>query len=218
MSAMIARLLPAHIACADFEGDDPSARLLPGEEPALSGAVQSRIGEFTTARSCARRALLQFGVTGVALPSGPNREPLWPQGYVGSITHCEGYRAAAVARREDALSIGIDVELHEPLPSEILSLVTVSTEQAWLARAPEGFYWDRLIFSAKESVYKAWFPLTRAWLDFGDVCITVNAAAGEFSASLSPDSYKSGGRSLDNFAGRFLFTPKHILTAIVVSG
>jgi hypothetical protein len=67
---MIARLLPAHIACADFEGDDPSARLLPGEEPALSGAVQSRIGEFTTARSCARRALLQFGVTGLRCPAG----------------------------------------------------------------------------------------------------------------------------------------------------
>jgi 4'-phosphopantetheinyl transferase EntD len=218
MSAIIARLLPAYVACADFERDDPSARLLPGEEPALRGAVQSRIGEFATARSCARRALQQFGAPAVALPSGPNREPLWPQGYVGSITHCEGYRAAAVARRQDALSIGIDAEPHEPLPSEILSLVTVSAERAWLARAPEGVYWDRLIFSAKESVYKAWFPLNRAWLDFGDVCITVNAATGDFSATLLPGSCKSSGHSLDNFTGRFLFTPKHILTAIVVGG
>ena len=28
--------------------------------------------------------------------------------------------------------------------------------------------WDRLTFSAKESVYKAWFPTYGKWLDFTD--------------------------------------------------
>ena len=218
MAAMIARLLPACVASSDFEGNDFSARLLPEEEPVVRGAVQARIDEFTTARSCARRALRQFGVASFALLSGPTREPLWPPGYVGSITHCEGYRAAAVARLQDAKSIGIDAELHEPLPPDVLSLVTTSAERDWLARAPEGRHWDRLIFSAKESIYKAWFPLTSAWLGFEDVCVTVNAVTGEFSARLLPDSRASGGRSLDDFTGRFLFTPKHVLTAVVVGG
>lgn len=216
MSAMITQLLPACVASAECWGNDPSARLLDGEEAVVRGAVQSRIDEFVTARSCARRALQQLGVAPVALPSGPHREPLWPQGHVGSITHCEGYRAAAVARREDVQSVGIDAERHDALPADVLSLVTTGNERDWLTHAPTGLHWDRLIFSAKESVYKAWFPLTQAWLGFDDVCITVNAAAGEFSARLLPGSRAPGGRSLEDFSGRFLFTPKFILTSVVV--
>jgi 4'-phosphopantetheinyl transferase EntD len=213
---MIEQLLPDYVACAECDGDDASAFLLRGEAAALGRAVASRVREFTTARCCARRALEEFVAPPVALLSGPDREPLWPEGYVGSITHCDGYRGAAVARRRDALSIGIDAEIHEPLPPEILSLVTVDAERAWLSRAPAGVHWDRLIFSAKESVYKAWFPLTHTWLDFGDVCVTVDVAAAGFRASLL-DPPQLGGRAPDSFEGRFRFTLRHIFTAIAVA-
>jgi 4'-phosphopantetheinyl transferase EntD len=217
MSTLIGRLLPAYVACAEREGNDSSAFLLSGEEAGLGHIVESRVREFATARACARRALKQLGGPTVAVPRGVNREPIWPQGYVGSITHCEGYRGAAVARQQDTFGIGIDGEPHEPLPPEILSLVTVGAERAWLSRAPEGFHWDRLIFSAKESIYKAWFPLTRSWLDFDDVCIKVDIAAGGFRAELLRDSAKLGGHPLDNFSGRFMFTQRHILTAVFVT-
>src|SRR5262245_21280577 len=121
---MIERLLPDYVACAESQGDDSSATLLPEEAPAVGRAIEARIREFTTARSCARRAMARFGVPPRPILSGPRREPLWPDGYVGSITHCDGYRAAAVARQQDALAIGIDAEPHEPLPPEIVALVT----------------------------------------------------------------------------------------------
>jgi 4'-phosphopantetheinyl transferase EntD len=217
VSTLIGELLPTYVAYAERESNDSSASLLPGEEAGLGHTVESRVREFATARACARRALKQLGAPTVAVPRGLNREPIWPQGYVGSITHCEGYRGAAVARRQDTFGIGIDAEPHQPLPLEILSLVTIAAERTWLSRVGEDFHWDRLIFSAKESVYKAWFPLTRSWLDFGDVCITVDIAAGGFRAELLRDSAKLGGRTLDNFSGRFMFTQRHILTAVVVT-
>ena len=129
MSTLIGRLLPTYVACAEREGNNSSAFLLPGEEAGLGHIVESRVREFATARACAKPALKQLGAPTVAVPRGLNREPIWPQGYVGSITHCEGYRGAAVARQQDTFGIGIDGEPPEPLPPEILSLVTVGAER-----------------------------------------------------------------------------------------
>jgi 4'-phosphopantetheinyl transferase EntD len=157
MFAVIGQLLPAYVACAECDGNDSSASLLPGEEGGFGHAVESRVREFATTRACARRALKQLGAPAVPVPRRVNREPIWPQGYVGSITHCEGYRGAAVARRQDTFSIGIDAEPHDPLPPEILSLVTVCAERTWLSRAPEGFHWDRLVFSARRVSTKPGF-------------------------------------------------------------
>ena len=57
MSTLIGRLLPSYVACAECEGNDSSASLLPGEEAGLDQAVESRVREFATTRACARRAL-----------------------------------------------------------------------------------------------------------------------------------------------------------------
>ena len=105
----------------------------------------------------------------------------------GSITHCAGYRAAAVASTREVLTIGLDAEPNETLPDGVLDHVSLPGERARLrdlaATAP-GTCWDRLLFSAKESVYKAWFPLTRQWLGFEDADITIDPAAGTFEARL----------------------------------
>jgi 4'-phosphopantetheinyl transferase EntD len=212
---MISRLLPGYVSCVECRGDDPHASLLPEEIVTLGRAVESRVREFATTRHCARAALGHFGVPPIALLSGPNREPLWPRGFVGSLTHCTGYRGAAVARQGDALSIGIDTDIDEALPPETLSLVTVDAERVWLLRAPVGVHWDRLLFSAKESVYKAWFPLTHTWLDFGDVCVTVDVANGRFRANLLEHAAPVG-RGPSRYEGRFLFARGHIFTAIAV--
>ncbi|MFD0027341.1 4'-phosphopantetheinyl transferase family protein [Streptomyces sp. NPDC055059] len=87
------------------------------------------------------------------------------------MTHCPGYRAAAVASRTRLLSLGIDAEPHAPLPAGVLDLVADPVERAALARLARthpGVHWDTLLFSAKESVFKAWFPLMGSWLDFTD--------------------------------------------------
>ncbi len=102
------------------------------------------------------------------------------------MTHHDGYRAAAVARRTDARSLGIDAEPHLPLPEGVLELVALPAElrrTAELSARHPLVRWDRLLFSTKEAVYKAWFPLTHRWLGHEEADIAVDPAGG-FTARL----------------------------------
>lgn len=119
---MIRELLPPDTEEAEAYGDPPQARLHPAEEPPVAHAVESRRREFTTVRHCARTALARFGFAGPPLLPGRRGAPRWSDGIIGSMTHCAGYRAAAVARASAAL--GIDVE--PDLPSLAGMLETVS--------------------------------------------------------------------------------------------
>jgi 4'-phosphopantetheinyl transferase EntD len=150
---------------------------------------------------------------------GTRGAPGWPAGIVGSMTHCAGYRAAAVAREEYGASIGIDAEPHGPLPDGVLEAIARPEEHRWLAelavRAPD-VHWDRLLFSMKESVYKAWYPLTHSWLDFEQASITVEPSEGTFTAVLQVPGPVLGGRELTGFTGRFSTSDTLVLTAIAV--
>ena len=177
-------LLSTAISVVETFADDDRPDLYRGERALVAGAVQRRVAEFATARRCARDALTAFGER-VPILAGPDREPLWPAGVVGSITHCAGYRAAAVAPVSAGLALGIDAEPNLPLPDGVLAVVTRPAErQAVAARqaAMPSIAWDRLVFSAKESVYKAWFPLTGTWLGFEDAELTIGS--GTFSATI----------------------------------
>lgn len=211
---MIEELLPSEVASVVAFGDDPSAYLLPEESAQLGWAVENRVREFATARMCARRALERLGVPPTAIMRGPHREPIWPSGIVGSITHCSGYRAAAVAAKSRVLTVGIDAEIHQELPTGVLAEVTSASERCRLAEHPGGIHWDRLLFSAKESVYKAWFPVTGVWLDFEDVEVSFMPRKGAFCARLlvSPSVLVAGG--LLGFTGRFMVRDGLVLTAI----
>ncbi|NGO75980.1 4'-phosphopantetheinyl transferase superfamily protein [Streptomyces sp. YC504] len=146
--------------------------LLPAEEAAAAGSYPDRYQDFIAGRGCAHRAMAGLGVVGARrLPvlRGDHREPLWPRGVVGSITHRAGYCAAAVARRRRFAGIGIDAELAEPLPAEVVRDICTPAERAWLrAHTDDGIPWETVLFSAKESLYKAWFPLAGSWLDHRD--------------------------------------------------
>jgi 4'-phosphopantetheinyl transferase EntD len=214
--SMIETLLPPEVASVAVCGDDPSSYLLEQEAIQIGKPTASRLREFTTARTCARRALIRLGLAESPIPCGLKREPIWPRGVVGSITHCRGYRAAAVAMQCNILTIGIDAELHEPLPPEVLTGVATPEERSWLQCAPAGVHWDRLLFSAKENVYKAWFPLTRDWLGFQDAQVTFIPGRGLFYAKLLVLPPMISGFTLDGFAGRFLIRDGFVLTAIAL--
>lgn len=172
---MLEDLLPPTVAVAATRTDPPEARLFAEEEAVVAGAVAKRRAEFTTVRHCARTALAGLGVPPSPIPRGPRGAPIWPPGIVGSMTHCDGYRAAAVARFTDLRGVGIDAEPNEGLPAGVLKLVSRPAERDWIAAhlaAEPGVRWDRLLFSAKESVYKVWFPLTGRWLDFAEAEFT----------------------------------------------
>ncbi|MEU5307935.1 4'-phosphopantetheinyl transferase superfamily protein [Streptomyces sp. NPDC021562] len=215
---MIKRILPYTVACAEAFRDLPDAILFPGEEAATRSVVESRRAEFRTVRHCARTALGALGLPPVPILPGPRREPCWPDGIVGSMTHCEGYRAAAVARAADIASLGIDAEPHQALPDGMLPAVARPEEIVRLtrlyARSPE-VHWDRLTFSAKESVYKAWFPLARRWLDFHDASLTIDPDRQSFDVSLH-HHLPLGGRSLTALSGRWTVENDLITTCVVV--
>jgi 4'-phosphopantetheinyl transferase EntD len=84
-----------------------------------------------------------------------------------------------------------------------------------VAQAPVGVHWDRLIFSAKESVYKAWFPLTRRFLDFPEAALAIDPAGGAFQARLLIDP-PAGVPAV--FHGRFVVSDGLVVTAIAVTG
>jgi 4'-phosphopantetheinyl transferase EntD len=202
--SLIATLVPAS-ASAEMFSDVPESTMFSDEAAVVAGAGAERRREFGTVRWCAREALRQLGVPAAPILPDEDRVPRWPVGVVGGMTHCAGYRAAVVARSSELCGVGIDAEPHAALPADVLDLVLRDDERARLValtHADPAVHWDRLVFCAKEAVYKAWFPLTRRWLDFDDVSIDVRLD-GTFGARV-------GGADL---SGRWKVDRELILTA-----
>jgi 4'-phosphopantetheinyl transferase EntD len=217
---VIEAILPAAAAVAEARDDSAAAPLYPGEEALLQRAVEKRRREFATGRACARQALAELGVKAGPIERGEKGEPLWPAGVVGAITHCEGYRGAAVARQSELASLGIDAERHEPLPAELFDDITVPSERgplAELAASDPGVCWDRLLFSAKESVYKAWFPLAKRWLGFEDAALELDPQRCTFIARLLVPGPVLGGAELRQLDGRWLLSDGLVLTSVTVA-
>jgi 4'-phosphopantetheinyl transferase EntD len=218
---MIEEILPDSVIAVDTREDWAEVVLSTAEEASLGQAVDKRRHEFVTARGCAHRALTGLGLPLSSIPTGPFGEPQWPPGVVGSITHCAGYRACAVAHARDVTSMGIDAEPHEALPDGVLAEITLAGERIWLGElmhAEPAVHWDRLIFSAKEAVYKAWFPLARRRLGFEDAMITVDPPRKVFRTRLLVSGPLVGRKRLTSFKGYWLVRDGLILTAITVPG
>lgn len=217
---MIDKLLPAPVVTAEAFQDAPLSQMFPEEWELVAKAVPQRQKEFGTVRGCARNALAELGFAPAPLLPGPHREPQWPAGIVGAMTHCTGYRAAAVARSAEVRTIGLDAEPHLPVNDPgVVDLVTRPAERAQLTRLaavqPE-VCWDRLIFSAKESVYKAWYPLTRRWLDFQEAELTFDPTNATFTARLLVPGPVLDGREVTEFHGRWLIGSGLVVTAIAM--
>ena len=216
---MLADIVPSVVAVAEVLGDLPDVLLFPEEEAAIAKAVDKRRREFAAVRGCARDALGRLGWPAVPIVPGQGGAPQWPDGVVGSMTHCAGYAASAVARVQDVLALGVDAEPHDVLPDGVLDLVSLAEERAMLSAlasdAPD-VCWDKLLFSAKESVYKAWFPLTNRWLGFEQAAIVVDPENGTFTARLLVAGPVIDGGQLTEFAGRWLVRAGLVLTATAV--
>ena len=103
-------------------------------------------------------ALMKIGVPAAPILPDIDGAPQWPAGVVGSMTHCAGYRAAAVTRSRALAGVGIDAEPHAPLPGAVHDVILREEERSHLltlAEARRELHWDRILFCAKEAVYKA---------------------------------------------------------------
>ena len=187
---MLADLLPPAASAAESLGPEPEpgAGLFPAEAALVRTADPRRRAEFTAGRACARTALARLGLPATPVLAGRAGEPRWPAGVTGSITHCAGYRACAVARTADLAGLGIDAEPDAGLAAGLIESVTSGAERAWIARlaaaAGPVVSWDRLLFSAKEAAGKFWYPLTGQWPEPGQVAVFPDPA-GTFEARVA---------------------------------
>ncbi|MDR3660701.1 MAG: 4'-phosphopantetheinyl transferase, partial [Mycobacterium sp.] len=191
---------------------------LPEEEPLIARSVAKRRNEFITVRHCARVALGKLGVGPVPILKGEKGEPCWPDGIVGSLTHCEGFRGAVVGRAQQVRSVGIDAEPHGVLPNGVLGAVALPAERTEISALQGSLHWDRILFCAKEATYKAWFPLTHRWLGFEDAHITFtldsSGSAGTFRSRILIDAAAESGPPLTELPGRWSVSNGLVLTAI----
>ena len=217
---LLSTVLPPVLASAELYGDPADLAPLPEEEPLIARSVAKRRNEFVTVRYCARQALGDLGLPPVPILKGDKGEPCWPDGVVGSLTHCEGFRGAVVGRTADVRSVGIDAEPHAVLPAGVLDAISLPAERAELGALPGGAHWDRILFCAKEATYKTWFPLTHRWLGFEDAHITFtvdgSGSAGGFESRILVDPRAESGPPLTSLSGRWSIDDGLVLTAIVL--
>lgn len=156
----------------------PIITLTAEERKIVRNAVDKRCYEFSAGRRCARECLEYYGITGFSLIKGDYGEPVWPQGFTGSITHNSGV-AFAVTVPQDHGFIGIDfVDLSEQIPGThiILNFREINTKFAKNLKNPE-----LLLFSLKESVIKILSPLLQEFIEFKDITINLKNRAAEIT-------------------------------------
>jgi 4'-phosphopantetheinyl transferase EntD len=211
---ILSPLLPEPVKCAEAPRALWETDVTPAEARIVEGAIEARRVAFAAGRACARRALVGLGIEGEPVTRDADRAPRWPGGVVGSITHCDTHCAAAVASASDVHALGIDVEEKARMTAKLLERICNRAEQDALENLSDRFSWGTVIFSAKESVYKAYHPSTGAFLSFEDVEIEL-IDAERFTAHLinadKPDLF--GRRALD---GRCVLTGPYAATAVVV--
>jgi 4'-phosphopantetheinyl transferase EntD len=152
------------------DGDEASllpeeARSIPARQPAMRRASGA-------ARWIAHGLVAELGVNDVAILRAPSGAPVWPDGTTGSLAHDDEMAVAAVAPVGHVGSLGIDVEPAQPLPDDIFALVATPADQT---DAADRHLAGRILFSAKEAVYKAVYPLDRQVLGYEDITVDLNA-------------------------------------------
>ncbi len=171
------------VGVAVIDGSQP---LFPEEEVHVQRAVPRRRDEFSAGRWCARQALAELGVAPAPIPVGAWRNPLWPAGMTGSISHTIGACAAVAAPCTTWKALGIDLldrSGAESLPVDAHHLITHAGDgHVPSAALPSWAPPLALTFSVKESVIKALSPSLQRFVDFPE--IRLHCDAGVFTAAL----------------------------------
>ncbi len=188
---------------------DP-ARLMPIEQAQVAAALEPRKQEYAAVRELARALLSDFGQPPRPVPSLPSRAPLFPPGFVGSLSHGAGRALAVMARERELLSIGCDIEPRAPLPIGVAEHVLRPSERAAIRDHPAWF--DRLVFSAKEAAFKAQHKLSGGFPEFHEIAIALDGQGSGLIAELcvAAGPLPRGAR----FAGTACITDSWIATFV----
>lgn len=191
---IIKDLFPPEVEGVILPIDDYVSELTRDEYKIIQNASDKRKREFSTGRVCAKKALAALNMNNVSILTGSNREPLWPEGMIGSISHCKDQCGAIVGYTGKIKSIGFDVETIKTLKNDIRRLVCTEKEKQWLKKNSDNSNDNHLLllFSLKEAIYKCIYPAEQIRLGFKDVSIipdlTKNIADIEFHRpGVNPD-------------------------------
>lgn len=185
----------------------------------LAKAVDKRKSEFLAGRFCAKQALARLGIEHFTIEADKNRCPQWPDGIKGAITHSNSRALAAVTRRADVLGIGIDIE-------NIMPEKTMSSVRKAIVQGSENDFLDSeqytaceatsLIFSIKESFFKAAYPSTGHYFDFDAVTVnTLDRSNSRFSLTVNQD-LNPQVRPGAQYQGQFIFIEDKVLSLLLI--
>lgn len=203
-------LFPSAVAIIHAADDMWSTPVHREEERLIQGSVAKRQREFRAGRHAARAALKQLNAPPGPLLRGEDRQPIWPRGFIGSISHCDDSCVAACAKEGEIVSLGLDVEPLKPLKPGIARYIETEDERVFMELHPE--LPPRLIFSAKESLYKCYHPLVRRFFGFHSVVLNIDVRQQRFRFNPSTNCEVNFPRGLI-FHGRYLATAKHLYTS-----
>ena len=159
--------------------------LAPEEEQFIATAGDKRKRDFRAGRHCAKAALAALGGPADAVIGvGERRQPLWPGDYCGSISHTRGHCVAVAGTREDYLAMGIDIEQAVPLKKDVLHMLCTPAECKALSRFAEPLALAKIVFSIKEAIYKAHYPVCGVFFGFQDAEVRLDRSSGTFTASI----------------------------------
>ena len=203
-------LATPHLAAAIGRIGDHRAALSASEREALTAMSAARAAQYSSGRRVARAALCDLGIADADIPRR-GRAPVWPSGTAGSIAHSDTLALALAGQRPHFAGVGIDAELHGRVHERLARRVLTGAEYQRHTRDDTA----TLLFSAKESVYKAVNPLVGEYLGFQDVEITLGNgcyAARTTRACASTSAVLSGEGSFLDAYGHWLtiFLVRHV--------
>lgn len=207
----LGRLLPS---CSTYSlvsiSDDHKVRIPQDMIPAT--AVPKRQREFAAGRVAASNALLLSGKSDYFPTIGELRQPVWPRGFTGSISHDSEIAAAVTARESLLKGIGLDIEsVHLPDKSIRGQIMTAYEAELWAEQCDGNEdAATMMVFSYKEAIFKCVYPLTGVFLEFLDVIVEPPCTQPIARCS---DSGHPANALVEKIVGRAVLCGERVLTA-----
>lgn len=200
-------------SCVAEAGPVADYPLLTEEAPAVARAIPKRRHQFASGRHFARKALKKLAELSPPIPRDARGRPVWPPGFIGSISHSETLAAAAVSSGP-LRGIGIDVEDSQRLARSRPRLHSKLFTRAERGRTLSDPRTGAVTFSAKEAAYKAINPLVGRYIGFREVEIVIEWSRSAFRVRYLGEHEPN--RLLEKGYGRFCFCEGQVVTLFFI--
>lgn len=194
---------------------DYRSLLLDGEGAYIDSMAEKRQFEFSSGRHCAHRCQEVLDLKPAPILR-LERTPVWPSAsYRGSISHCDIAAVATITTEQKG--IGVDIERTDRVKEKLFDALFTKSEKKHLSSLPEeaANVAPTVLFSAKESGYKAIFPIGGQFIGFHEATITVDWSRQTFTIEYL--GHHAANRALNSGTGYWQIQGEYVLTIFVIS-